>query len=130
MLTKKHVHVRKDDQVEVTCGDEAGKRGRILRTLPEKGRVVVEGINYVWKHLRRSQKHPQGGRLQVEAPISAANVMLVCQSCGAATRVKSVVRVEPRDGGAKKATFRYRVCKKCGNPVSPKDKEYAEKKGA
>jgi large subunit ribosomal protein L24 len=127
MLVKKYLHVHKDDQVEVLCGDEKGKRGRILRTQPEKDRVVVEGVNYIWKHLRRSQQNPQGGRLQKEAPIRASNVALVCQACGEPTRVKQVARKEKR--GEKEVTFRYRACKKCGAPASPKDKQYAEKKG-
>jgi large subunit ribosomal protein L24 len=126
MLVKKHLHVRKDDQVEVICGEEKGKRGRVLRVLPEKGLVVIEGVNYVWKHLRRTQQNPQGGRLQKEAPISASNVQLVDAQKQLPTRVKYVARKEKR--GEKTVTFRYRVGKKSGQPVSAKDKEYAEKK--
>ncbi len=128
MKEKKYLHVQKDDQVEVIAGDEKGKRGRILRTDPERGHVFVENVNYMWKHLRRSQQHPQGGRLQKEAPIDASNVMIVCASCGQRTKVKRVERTERR--GEREARFRWRACKKCGGPVSAKDKEYAEKKGA
>ena len=128
MLVKKYLHVHKDDQVEVLCGDEKGKRGRVLHTYPEKGRVIVEGVNYIWKHLRRSQKNPQGGRLQKEASMDASNVALVCAACGEKTRVKAVERTETREGG-KAVKFRYRACKKCGAPASAKDKQYAEKKG-
>ena len=118
--------IKKDDQVVVTVGDEKGKKGRILRTHPEKGMVVVEGVNYAWKHLRRSQQNPQGGRLQREAPIRACNVMLVDPVKGTATRVKSVARTEKR--GEKTVSFRYRLAKKSKQPASAKDKEYAEKK--
>lgn len=127
MLTKKYLHIHKDDQVEVLSGDEKGKRGRVLRTQPEKGRVFVEGVNYIWKHLKRSQQHPQGGRLQKEAPLAVAKVAVVCASCGERTRVKMVARSEKR--GEKTVSFRYRACKKCGGPVSAKDKQYSEKKG-
>ena len=126
MLTKKYLHVRKDDEVVLLSGDEKGKKGRILRTYPEKGKVFVEGVNYIWKHLRRSQQNPQGGRLQKEAAVDASNVMLVCQGCGKATRAKRVARTEKR--GEKAVTFRYRACKKCGAPVSKKDTVYAGKK--
>jgi large subunit ribosomal protein L24 len=130
MLEKKHQKVRKDDLVQVMTGEEKGKQGRILRTMPGKGRVVVENVNYIWKHLRRSQKHPQGGRLQKEAPIDVSNVMVVCEACKKPTRVGIRERKEDRDGRLR--TFRYRVCKRkgCGSPVTAKDKEYAEKAAA
>ncbi len=128
MLVKTHLHVHRDDQVQIIAGDEKGKTGRVLRTLPAKGKIIVEGVNYIWKHLRRSQQHPQGGRLQKEAPIDVSNVMVVCQACGKPSRTKSAERRETRDGKAR--TFRYRVCKRCGKPASAKDREYAEKKGA
>ena len=126
MLVKKHLHVRKDDQVQVMCGEEKGKRGRILRVYPEKGLVVVEGVNFAWKHLRKTQQNPQGGRLQREAPIRASNVALVDATKGVPTRVKYVERKEKR--GEKTVSFRYRMGKKSKLPVSAKDKEYAEKK--
>lgn len=126
MLVKKYLHVHKDDEVVLLSGDEKGKKGRILRTNPEKGHVFVEGVNYIWKHLRRSQQNPQGGRIQKEAAIDAAKVAVVCQGCGEATRVKQVERSEKR--GDKTVKFRYRACKKCGAPVSAKDKQFAEKK--
>ena len=128
MLTKKYLNVHKDDQVEVLSGDEKGKRGRVLRTHPETGRVFVEGVNYIWKHLKRSQQHPQGGRLQKEASLSSAKVAIICASCGERTKVKMVARDEKRED-KKTAAFRYRACKKCGGPVSSKDKSYSEKKG-
>jgi large subunit ribosomal protein L24 len=129
MSTKKqNLGIKRDDQVEVIAGDEKGKRGRVLAVSPARGRVFVEGVNYIWKHLKRSQQHPQGGRLEKEASIHASNVMLVCASCGERTRAKSAARTEKR--GDRSVAFRYRLCKKCGGPVSAKDKEYAEKKGA
>ena len=126
MMVKKHLHVKKDDQVVILSGEEKGKRGKILWADPENGQVVVEGANYIWKHLRRSQQNPQGGRLQKEAAFDAGKVMLVCSACGEPTRVKSVERSEKR--GERTVKFRFRQCKKCGAPASAKDKEYAEKK--
>jgi large subunit ribosomal protein L24 len=79
--------VRKGDQVAVIAGDDKGKRGRVLRVLVDKNRVVVEGVNLVYKHLRRSQQNPQGGRIRKEAAIHISNVMPVDPSDGEPTRV-------------------------------------------
>ncbi|MBM4043543.1 MAG: 50S ribosomal protein L24 [Planctomycetes bacterium] len=107
------MHVRRDDVVQVIAGDDAGKTGRILKVLSDKNRVVVEGINYIFKHVRRSQKQPQGGRVQKESPIAVSNVMLMCQnkSC---KRFEKTVRIRQRtlpDG------TKARVCVKCNEPV-------------
>ena len=74
----KKLHVRRGDTVEVIAGNARGVRGRILRAIPSKGRVIIEGVNLHWKHLRRTAQHAQGGRIEIEAPIDASNVMLIC----------------------------------------------------
>jgi len=71
------MHVKKDDLVEILSGDEKGKRGKVLRSIPNKRMVVIQGINKKWKHLRRSQENPQGGRLEREAPMHASKVRRV-----------------------------------------------------
>ncbi|RMG07260.1 MAG: 50S ribosomal protein L24 [Planctomycetota bacterium] len=71
------LHVKKDDLVEVLSGVDKGKRGKVLRAIPAEGMVVVEGVNRKWKHLRRSQENPQGGRVQREMPIYACKVKKV-----------------------------------------------------
>lgn len=80
--------IRKGDYVQIIKGDEAGKRGKVLRAFPKKNKVVVEGLNYVYKHLKKSQQHPQGGRIQKEAPICVANVMLYSPHLQKATRTR------------------------------------------
>jgi large subunit ribosomal protein L24 len=115
------MHIKKSDTVEVICGDEQGTRGRVLRVDNKSGRVVVEGVNRVYKHVRKSQKSPQGGRLRKEAPIQLSNVLLVCGACNAATRTGA--RYLP-DGG------KERYCKKCGagiGQIAPPKKRYAAK---
>jgi large subunit ribosomal protein L24 len=102
--------IRKNDTVKVIRGDERGKTGKVLSVDVEADRVLVEGVNFVWKHLRRSQQHPHGARIQKEAPLRACNVMVVCQSCNKPTRVASK-RLD--DGG------RARLCKKCRQAVAP-----------
>ncbi len=81
------MYFRIDDEVEVIAGADKGVRGKILRVDRRKNKVVVEGVGRVWKHVRRSQKNPQGGRLNKEMPISASNVMLVDPSSGKPTRI-------------------------------------------
>lgn len=70
------IHVKKGDMVVVLSGEDKGKAGKVLQALPEKGRVLVEGVNIVSKALRRSQDRPKGGIIQREHPITAARVML------------------------------------------------------
>jgi len=85
------------------------------------GKIVVEGVNRVYKHVRRSQRNPQGGRLSKEMPIFACNAQLVCEACGAATRLG----VRYLADGSKE-----RFCKKCGagnGQVAPAKARYAKK---
>jgi large subunit ribosomal protein L24 len=82
------MHIRKDDMVVVITGDDKGPEPRkVLRVLPEKNKIVVEGVNRVYKHLKPSQKNPQGGRLSKEMPISASNVLLYSPTAGRGVRV-------------------------------------------
>ena len=87
-------HIKSGDQVMVIAGADKGKSGRVLRVITDKRRVVVEGINRVWKHVRPSQRNPQGGRIQKDAPIHISNVMPLDPSTNKGTRVK----FETKDG--------------------------------
>jgi large subunit ribosomal protein L24 len=80
-------HVRKGDTVIVVAGKERGKKGKVLRVLPEKGRVVVERINMIKKHQRPTQKIRQGGIIEREGAIHLSNVMLVDPGSNKPTRV-------------------------------------------
>lgn len=115
------MHIKVNDNVEVIAGDEKGERGKVLRIDREKGRIVVEGINRVHKHVRRSQRNPQGGRLSKEMPIDLSNVALVCSSCHKAARTGA----RYLDDGSKE-----RFCKKCGagnGAIAPAKPRYAKK---
>jgi large subunit ribosomal protein L24 len=86
------MYIRKDDQVEVIAGDDKGtvsdrRIAKVLRVLPERNKIVVEGVNRVYKHMRPSQKNPQGGRLSKEMPIDVSNVMLIDPQTNKPTRV-------------------------------------------
>ncbi len=80
-------HVRKGDTVIVVAGKERGKRGRVLRVIPEKNRVVVERINMIKRHQRPTQRVRQGGIIEREGPIHLSNVMLLDPTSGTPTRV-------------------------------------------
>jgi large subunit ribosomal protein L24 len=81
------MHIKKDDIVEVTTGDDKGKRGRVLSVNRKKGKIVIENINRVYKHMRPSRHNPQGGRLSKEMPIDLSNVMLIDPQDNKPTRV-------------------------------------------
>ena len=79
--------IKKGDKVEVLSGKYRGKQGKVLKSFPDSGRVVVEGVNLVKKHTRPSQENPQGGIVTKEAPIDISNVALICDSCNRTIRV-------------------------------------------
>ena len=81
------MNIRKDDIVEIITGDDKGKRGRVLSVDRKKGKLVVEGMNRVYKHMRPSRANPQGGRLSKEMPIDISNVQLICPQTNKPTRV-------------------------------------------
>ena len=80
------MHIRKDDTVEVISGDDKGKRGRVLRTIPDVDKLVVEGVNRVYRHMKPNRRNAQGGRLSKEMPISVANVLLIDPQSNKPTR--------------------------------------------
>jgi large subunit ribosomal protein L24 len=80
-------HIRKDDIVAVITGDDAPTTGRVLQVLPEENKVLVEGVNRVYKHLKPNRRNAQGGRLSKEMPIAISNVLLYCPNCKRGVRV-------------------------------------------
>ena len=80
-------HVRKGDTVVVVAGKDRGKRGRVLRVIPEKNRVVIERVNMIKKHQRPTQKLRQGGIIEREGAIHLSNVMLVDPTSNKPTRI-------------------------------------------
>lgn len=113
--------IKANDTVEVIAGNDRGTRAKVLRVNRQTGKLVVEGVNRVYKHVRRSQRNPRGGRLSKEMPIQAANVLLVCAGCGKPSRIGA----RYLDNGSKE-----RYCKKCGagnGIVAPAKARYAKK---
>jgi len=116
------MHIRKDDTVEVLAGDDKGTRGRVLRVLRDENKVVVEGVNRVYRHLKPSRRNPQGGRLSKEMPVHASNVALIDPQTNRPTRVG----VKYLDDGTK-----VLVAKRSGatlRTLAKADPKYAKKK--
>ena len=101
----KRVDIRRNDTVKVLSGRDKGKEGRVLRVMPDKGKVLVEHVMMVKKHLRPSQKS-KGGIAEQESAVSISKVQLVCTTCGP-------VRIGHEVRGDRKV----RVCKKCGTTL-------------
>ncbi len=97
--------IRTGDTVEVIAGNDIGRKSRVIKVDRATGKAIVEGVNGVKKHIRRSQKYPQGGILKKDMPIQLSNLKYVCPSCNAAARLGARFL----DDGSKE-----RFCKKCG----------------
>ena len=101
-------HVRRGDTVGVIAGRERGKRGKVLRVITDKARVVVEKVNMIKKHQRPTQKVRQGGIIEREGALALSNVLLVCNRCDRPVRTGIRILADGR---------KQRVCKRCGEPV-------------
>ncbi len=101
--------IRRNDNVVVITGKDRGKRGRVLKVLPDKNRVIVEGVNMIKRHTRPNPgRNIQGGIVHREAALHASNVQLVCPECGAQTRVGHKILGDGR---------KVRTCTKCEGVV-------------
>src|SRR5204862_3076575 len=104
-MSRLHTPIRRNDQVVITTGKDSGKRGRVLKVLPEKNRLIVEGVNLIKRHTRPNpQKNIKGGIVEREAALHASNVQLVCPESGEVTRVGHKILGDGR---------KVRVCRKC-----------------
>jgi large subunit ribosomal protein L24 len=102
------IHVRRGDLVGVITGRERGKRGKVLRVLTEKGRVVVEHVNMTKKHQRPTQKLRQGGIIEREGALALSNVLPICGRCDKPSRTGVKTLADGR---------KTRVCKRCGESM-------------
>jgi len=113
--------IRTGDTVEVIAGADRGTRSRVIKVDRVKQKALVENVARVYRHVKRSQKHPQGGRLSKEMPVQLSNLMYVCESCGDKARLGT----RYTDEGAKQ-----RFCKKCdasAGEISPAHVAHAKK---
>ncbi|MDR1957144.1 MAG: 50S ribosomal protein L24 [Treponema sp.] len=98
--------LKKEDTVQIIAGKDKGKRGRILKILRDRDRVIVEGANMVKKALKRRNQQDRGGIIEIEAALHASNLMIICKKCGP-------TRIGYRIDGDRK----IRVCRKCGEAL-------------
>lgn len=99
--------IKKNDNVLVITGKDKGKTGKVLSVMLKTGKIVVEGVNQYKKHIKPSNKYPQGGIIDFNAPMETSNVMVICSGCSKASRLK--VKNTGND--------KRRVCGKCGEVV-------------
>ena len=96
------LHIKKGDMVEIITGDHKGTTGRVLRVIPEKNKVVIQGHNIAKKHVRPSRRNPQGGRINVEQPIHISNVLPVSTKSSRGSRVGYKIN----EDGSKQKVFK------------------------
>ncbi len=102
------LHVKKDDTVRIISGDDKGKQGKVLEVSPKEGKIIVEGINMVKKHVKPRRMGEAGGIVEAEGAMYACKAQVVCPACKKATRVKHNIA---KDGS------KVRVCAKCGEEL-------------
>jgi large subunit ribosomal protein L24 len=100
--------IRKEDTVGVIAGRDKGKRGKVIAVFPSADKALVEGVNFVKKHMRKTQQNQQGGIVQKEVPIHLSNLMLICKQCNKPVRVGFSLL---KDGS------KSRTCKSCGELI-------------
>lgn len=115
------MNVRSGDTVEIITGKDLGKKGKVIVTNPEKGTVIVEGLNMVTKHKKPRSAQEQGGKIERERAIDVSNVALVCPVCGKTTRVNHVLGENGKY---------VRTCHKCGAVIDAKAEKKAAKKAS
>lgn len=96
--------IRKNDEVLVILGRDRGRKGKVLRSMPQKNSLIVEGINMIKRHMKPTGTMRQAGIIEKEAPINTSDVMLICKKCGQPARVGFSFL---EDGS------KVRICKKC-----------------
>jgi len=99
----------KGDRVIVLSGEDRGKEGVVLKIDRPKNRAIVEGVNFVKRHQRPTQKNPQGGIVEKEAPVNLSKLMVICGRCNEGVKTKTI---SLQDGGS------ARACKKCGEIIT------------
>ena len=104
----KKVHVKTGDTVKVISGRERGKEGKVIAVSPKEGKLIIEGVNLVSKHVKPRKMGDEGGIVKAEAAMYACKVQLVCPHCKKATRIAHNIATD----GTKE-----RMCKKCGQSL-------------
>ena len=93
--------IHKNDNVKIIAGNDNGKTGKVLKVFPKNGKVIVEGVNIRKRHTKPTQKSPQGGIIEKEAPIQVSNVMILDPKNGEPTRIGSKIIIDEKTGKKK-----------------------------
>ena len=107
-LNKAFVHVRRDDEVIVVSGDDKGKRGKVIAVSPKEGKVIVDGVNVVSKHVKPRRQGQQGGIIKTAGAIYACKVQLYCSRCNKGVRIQHKLSDDKKS---------VRICAKCGEEL-------------
>jgi large subunit ribosomal protein L24 len=99
--------IKKGDNIKMLSGKDRGKTGKVLRVIPTSGKMIVEGLNLIKKHVRPKKQGEKGQRVSVPAAVNISNAMIVCPKCSKSSRV----------GFKMKDKNKFRVCKKCGSEI-------------
>lgn len=106
--------IKINDKVKIIAGKDSGKSGKVIKSLPSRDKVVVEGLNTVHKHTKPNRSGQKGQRITVAMPIDVSNTMLICPNCGKESKIGYMIT----ESGEK-----FRVCKKCKQPINDKIKD-------
>jgi len=106
-MGKNKVHVKRDDTVIVLSGKDKGKKGKVIQVAPKEGKVIVEGINMVSKHVKPKSQEETGGIIKGEGAMYACKVQLLCKKCNKPART----------GHAMRGDKKIRVCKRCNEEI-------------
>ncbi len=99
--------IRKNDQIKIIAGKDRGKSGKVLKVFAAEGKILVEGLNLIKKHVRPRKEGEKGQRIEIPARINSSNALVVCPKCGKATRVSH----------KKSGDNKMRACRKCGSDI-------------
>ena len=106
--SKSVAHVRRDDEVIVISGDDKGKKGKVIEVAPKEGKLIIDGVNMVSKHVKPRRQGQPGGIIKAAGPIYACKVLLYCSKCGKGLRIKN----KATDGNK-----RVRICALCSDEL-------------
>ncbi|MDD4409638.1 MAG: 50S ribosomal protein L24 [Candidatus Pacebacteria bacterium] len=95
--------IKKEDQVLIIAGDEKGKKGKVLKSMPSENKAIIEGVNLAKKHIRPKQKGQKGQIVKIPMPMNVSKLKVVCPKCGQASKIGYDVSGEVKS----------RICKKC-----------------
>lgn len=100
-----NIKIKVNDKVQIVAGKDKGKTGKVIQVLPDMKKIVVEGINVMYKHVRSQKQGEKGQRIQFNGPVDISNIMIICPKCNQPSRVGIKL------GDSRKA--KARICKKC-----------------